>query len=78
MPGPTNPADALSRRPDLALNAVTTIQVVSDLLTQVKDGYHADAAFQDPQAIAYQMYDGLYYHLWQSRLVIPNAQSWPA
>lgn len=71
MPGPTNPADALSRRPDLALNAVTTIQVVSDFLTQVKDGYHADPAFQDPHAVAYQLYDGLYYH--QSRLVIPNA-----
>ena len=70
LPGDRNPADALSRRPDLMINAVSTVRAVSDFLAQVRAGYQSDTAFSDQRTVhKYQCIDGLYYH--QSRLVIP-------
>lgn len=70
LPGEKNPADPLSRRPDLMINAVSTVRAVSDFLSAVRVGYPADPAFTSEQATTtYQLVDGLYYH--KSRLVIP-------
>ena len=68
--GKSNPADALSRRPDMQLNAVAVVQSVSDFLKRVRTGYARDPAFRD-DAFVKQFVDvnGLFYH--QSRLVIP-------
>ena len=70
LPGDKNPADPLSRRPDLMVNAVSSVRAVSGFLSAVRAGYLADPAFTSEHITAkYQLIDGLYYH--QSRLVIP-------
>ena len=71
LPGEKNPADPLSRRPDLMVNAVSSVRAVSDFLSAVRVGYQSDPAFTSSEQTAakYQLVDGLYYH--KSRLVIP-------
>jgi hypothetical protein len=73
IPGATNPADALSRRPDLQLNAINAVQVTHDVehfLQRVREGYKCDPAFQNKSFVqSLRDVNGLLYH--QSRLVIP-------
>jgi hypothetical protein len=80
-PGKDNvAADALSRRPDHQLAALTTMLPDTSLLDAIKYAYISDPFFHDPAALsdAYQKLDDLWYHTnldSHRRLCIPSDPS---
>ena len=78
-------ADSLSRRPDLQVNSITSVE--SNLLLEITQGYHNDTTFgeiygslKDPENNVrsrrktlkyYKLYDGILYY-GQNRECVPN------
>ena len=71
-PSRINPADALSRRPDLMLSVITSLQIDGALRTQLKEAYGRDRNFQDDAMRDGRMQDcgGLWYLPQHGQLVL--------